>query len=285
MKRIKPYISYFKLRAICELQYRSAALAGMSTQFFFGFIYIMIYLAFYNNATTITVPKLPFVSLLAGSTTTISIKQMVTYLWLYQAFFYMLLIRNVDNDLMEMIKNGNVAYELCKPLNTYFLWLIKIMSRNIIGTLLRFSPIIIVGLLLPEPFNLSLPYSGINFILFIISIILALLISCITILFIHIITLFTLRDKAAVNLVLVIGELFTGGVIPTVLMPKVLQIISYLLPFRYIGDLPFRIYNGSIDITTSIINITMQLFWIIFLGIASYKLMHIALKKVVVQGG
>ena len=38
---MKSYLSYFKLKFITGLQYRSAALAGIFTQLFFGFIYIV----------------------------------------------------------------------------------------------------------------------------------------------------------------------------------------------------------------------------------------------------
>ena len=40
---MKGYLSYFKLKFILGLQYRSAALAGILTQFFFGFIYVFVF--------------------------------------------------------------------------------------------------------------------------------------------------------------------------------------------------------------------------------------------------
>ncbi|WP_373665443.1 hypothetical protein [Sporomusa silvacetica] len=49
------------------LQYRAAAIAGMSTQFFWGFMYGMIYEAFFASTTAV----LP-----------ITLKQLITYVWL-----------------------------------------------------------------------------------------------------------------------------------------------------------------------------------------------------------
>lgn len=43
------YFSYFKIRFIYGLQYRAAALAGIVTQFAWGFMYIMIYETFYQT--------------------------------------------------------------------------------------------------------------------------------------------------------------------------------------------------------------------------------------------
>ena len=285
MSNIKVYLNYFKLRVICELQYRVSALAGMATQIFFGFVFIMVYIAFYDGNASINVPLLPIISFIAGSSVDVTLEQMVTYLWLFQAFFALVIVRQNDNELLDMIRSGNIAYELCKPLNLYCLWFCKILSRKVIGTLLRFWPVMIVAFLLPEPFKLSLPVSFTAFILFIISLILGMIISVIIIFFIHILTFYTLKDKGASSLVIAVSELFAGGYVPIMLMPSGIQIIAYLLPFRYIGDLPFRIYNGTNGIGTSLINMGVQIFWIVILIFISYKLTNRALKRVVVQGG
>ena len=38
---MKSYLSYFKLKFINGLQYRAQAIAGIITQFFFGFVFII----------------------------------------------------------------------------------------------------------------------------------------------------------------------------------------------------------------------------------------------------
>ncbi|HOJ12119.1 MAG TPA: ABC transporter permease, partial [Clostridiales bacterium] len=68
---MKAYFSVFKMRLINGMQYRVAALAGVATQFFWGFMFIMIYEAFYQSAV---------------QTPPIELKQLVSYMWLQQAF-------------------------------------------------------------------------------------------------------------------------------------------------------------------------------------------------------
>ena len=46
---MKAYLSIFKLKLINGIQYRISALAGLLTQLFFGFIFISVYLAFYET--------------------------------------------------------------------------------------------------------------------------------------------------------------------------------------------------------------------------------------------
>ena len=44
---MKQYLTFFKMRFIAGLQYRVAALAGMSTQIVWGFMEVLLYRAFY----------------------------------------------------------------------------------------------------------------------------------------------------------------------------------------------------------------------------------------------
>ena len=45
---MRAYLSYFKAELIVGLQYKTAALAGLSTQFFWGILYALVYTAFYE---------------------------------------------------------------------------------------------------------------------------------------------------------------------------------------------------------------------------------------------
>src|SRR5574344_1778117 len=105
---MKTYLSLFKIRFISDLQYRAAALAGLSTQFFFGIVFIMVYLAFYESNTT-SIPPM-------------KLNELISYLWLNQAFFALIYVWVRENEFISMIRNGNMAYELCRPINFYKKW-------------------------------------------------------------------------------------------------------------------------------------------------------------------
>ena len=156
---MKSYLNLFKLRIITEIQYRAAALAGISTQLFFGFMYIMFYIALYTSNKDITVPM--------------NLKEIITYMWLGQAFFALRIPVLQDKELINMIKDGNLAYEIIRPQNFYLKFYVKLYAHRLVATMLRFLPIIVIGLLLPEPYNLSLPSSTSSFIVFLILLILS----------------------------------------------------------------------------------------------------------------
>lgn len=267
---MKAYITLFKMKLISALQYRAVALAGISTQLFFGFVFIMVYITFYESNDT-TYPM--------------QVNQLVNYLWLNQAFFALVFIWAKDKDFLSMIKNGNVAYELCRPINFYCKWYITMYATRIANVTLRFLPVILIAFLLPSPYNMTLPPTFMTFIVFVISLIISsILVTSITMLY-HLITFFTMDEKGIISFLMVFGEIFSGGTVPIVFFPKFMQFIAKLLPFQYICDLPFRIYSGNISINESISVLIGGLIWSVVMIIFGYLLSRKALKNASVQGG
>lgn len=207
------------------------------------------------------------------------------YVWLNQAFFYLILIAIKDEQILEQIKNGTVAYELCRPYDLYWWWYLKHLSKRYAGVLLRCFPVIILALFLPKPYNLSPPISIKAFILFIIALFLGSLLITSICMIINIITFFTYNDKGISSIIYTIGGLLSGIDIPLPLLPVTLLALTEYLPFRLISDLSQRVYSGNISITYGINSIILQIIWIIILVIIGRLLMKKALSKVSIQGG
>lgn len=267
---MKAYYSLFKIRLLKGLQYKIAAFAGVLTQFFWGFMYIMIYYAFYKSTS---------------STQPISLKQLIQVVWLQQSFLVFIMLWFRDKELIDHIITGNIAYELCRPTNIYNFWYAKIIAQRLSGAMLRCFPILVIAFLLPSPYNFSLPPSIVSFFLFLIALILGLILIVAISMIIYISMFYTLSPTGSLLIFGVFGEFFAGFLIPVPLMPDILRKMSYLLPFRYASDLPFRIYAGNIGIKEAVISIGIQLLWISTIVILGKLWMNKALKRIVVQGG
>ncbi|MCZ8512194.1 ABC transporter permease [Paenibacillus filicis] len=267
---MKPYVSVLRLRFLNGLQYRAAALAGMATQLFFGFIFIMIYVAFYSQGT---------------GNQPISLKDIVVYIWLQQVFlaFIMLYIR--DNEIFQLITSGNIAYELCRPCSIYSFWYAKMLASRLSSAILRCFPILIVAFFLPQPYRMSLPPSPAALGLFLITLFLGLLLVVAISMLIHISVFWTMSPTGSVLMIAVVGEFMAGLIIPIPLMPDWVQHIAYALPFRWAADLPFRVYSGQIPQSDALWDILIQLMWIAVLIGLGWWLMRRALRQIVVQGG
>ena len=82
-----------------------------------------------------------------------------------------------------------------------------------------------------------------------------------------------------------IGFLLAGAIVPIPMMPQSVQAILNYFPFRYVSDLPYRIYIGNINGLDAVIQICIQVCWTIGLIIVGKIVMNKKLKKLVVQGG
>lgn len=267
---MKLCFAYFKIKFMSSIQYRASAIAGILTQFFFGLVYISVYLAFYESNS---------------NTPPMELAQIINYLWLQQAFFTLTYPYHKDKEIVSMIKDGNIAYELCKPSNLYFKWFFRILGDKISKVLLRFFPIIFIAIFLFKPWNLGLPFSLYSFIGFIITLIISsFLITGIATL-LHILIFYTIDCEGVLNMFKVIVLLFSGGLVPIPFLPKFLQVISNILPFQYVGDVPYRIYSGNINESMILPTILIQIIWVIIIIVFSNLLIKKTLNKVVIQGG
>lgn len=267
---MKAYYSLFKMRLLKGLQYRVAALAGVATQFFWGFMYIMIFGAFYSST---------------NAAQPISYRELIQVVWLQQGFLVFIMLWFRDSELFNLITSGNIAYELCRPADLYGFWYARLIAQRLSGALLRCFPILIVAVLLPYPYNFTLPPSFLSFILFAITLALGVVLIVAISMLIYISVFYTLSPVGSLLIFGVFGEFFSGLIIPVPLMPQGLKTLVYILPFRYASDLPFRIYAENIGISEALISIGVQLVWIVLLIVLGRYWMNKALKKVVIQGG
>ena len=267
---MKSYLSYFKLRFLTGLQYREAAIAGFFTQIFFGLVFIMVYLAFFESG---------------DSNAPMTLEQTINYLWLNQILFALVYMWYKDKDIFSIIKNGNISYELCRPQKLYWMWYFKIISQRLSAVLLRCIPALIVALILPYPYGLNLPNNFLTFIVFLFTLVISTLLMTSIVTLYHVIAMFTLDDKGITAIILAVADILSGVVVPIPFFPKFLQVISSYLPFQYVSDLPFRIYISHIPLNEAWSGIVVQIVWIIIITIIGTLLSKIALKKAVIQGG
>lgn len=267
---MKKYFSFFRIRLANGMQYRAAAWAGVVTQFAWGGMTLLMFYAFYQNnenSFPMTFPELS------------------SYIWLQQAFLALYMAWYFDNEIFNSITSGNVAYELCRPVDIYTMWFIKNMAVRLSRAILRCLPILIVAVVLPRPFNISLPHSTAAALMFILSMILGYLVMVAFSMLIYLSTFYTISPLGIRILYTSVVEFLAGAIIPLPFFPEKLQKIMYMLPFASMQNTPFQIYNGYISGDDIIWSIFLQCMWLAVLLISGKLLIRHALKKVVVQGG
>ena len=262
------YRGLFKMTFKGELQYRAKAISGMLTQLFWGIMYVYLYTAFMGG------------KIIEGFT----IAQMASYVWLGQAFF-VLRFPDMPKNCASEIENGNVCYKFVRPINLYNKWYFEHLGFKLSATLLRFAPIVVVSLLLPSSIGLMLPVGGLAFLLFLVSLAIGALITSAISMIIVCLTFKTLSAKGTTAIVNTVCGLLGGLYIPIPLMPISIQNVLNYLPFRFITDLPLRIYIGNMSVLAALPYIAISLAWLVGLILLGKLFMSRVLKKTVIQGG
>jgi len=267
---MKKYLSFFRIRFAAGLQYRTAAWAGISTQFFWGFMNILMFQAFYRSGQNVF---------------PMAFEQLTSYIWLQQAFLAMFMTWFYDNEIFDHITSGSIAYELCRPCDLYGMWFVKNMAIRLSRVVLRCFPILFVAALLPAPYGISLPHSAEGAALFLFSKALGFLVMIAFNMLVYISAFFTISPMGIRILITSVLEFLCGAIIPIPFFPDWLQPVLYALPFGSMQNTPFLIYVGHLSLGEGWWAIGLQCFWLIALLLIGKMMMHCALKKVVVQGG
>ncbi len=267
---MKKYLSFFRLRFIMGLQYRISALAGVSTQFAWGFMEIFAFKAFYETS-----PECFPMTFAATA----------SYIWLQQAFLALFAAWLIEGEIFANIMNGNIAYELCRPINIYNMWFSRSVANRLSKAVLRCLPILIVAAFLPEPYAISAPASLLHFGLFLLALVLGVGVVVAFCMLTYALTFFTISPNGLRILFVSTIEFFTGAIIPLPFFPEKIQAVLELLPFAAMQNVALRIYSANMSSPEMLKALSLQIFWFILLVICGKKLCSIAETKVTVQGG
>jgi len=265
---MKQYRSLFRIRFIEGLQYRAAALAGLSTQFAWGFMELLAFSAFYR-ANPAAFPM--------------AFPHLVSYIWIQQAFLHLFWPYGAGVSAVETIVSGNISYELARPMDLYNRWFFESIAGKISRAALRCLPVLIVAFILPPPFRMALPSDVFQLLMFLAAAPLAMLTATAYYLLDCISTFYTMSRYNVIFVVL--ADFLAGGYLPLPFFPEPFRKIAGLLPFAAMQNMPLRIYSGDIAGMDALRGIALQLFWLTALLLCGKLLMRHSLKRVAAQGG
>lgn len=267
---MKMYLSLFRMRFINSLQYRTVVIAAIITRFMWGIMEILAYCTLYRTG------KVAF---------PMELSQTVSYLWMQQTLIVLFSVVFSDNEIYSSIADGSIAYDLVRPMDLYGRWFCQSTANRVAFTMMNCLPVLIVAIIMPQPYRMSMPLSIGQFFLFLLSTILAL---CVVVAFAMLmyISLFYMISQRGIKIIVTAFTTFlSGGVIPLPFFPAPILSVVKLLPFAAMQNMPLLIYSGNIVGIDALKGIVFQLFWFVILFIIGKLAMRQALKKVTVQGG
>ncbi len=248
------------------LTYRTATLAGLVTNFFFGILRAAVLVALYGNLT-----EVEGISISAAITFAAMTQAVIGYLSLFSWF-----------DLMVTVYTGEIASDLLKPMSFIGYWMAKDLGRAIVQLFFR-GFIVMAGYALL--FDLTWPKSFVQWLAVCVTLILSWLISFLWRFQVNLASFWTPNARGILRLFFTLSWFFTGFLMPLRFFPDWVIKISYLTPFPHMLNTVVEVYLGVLNGTEIIYAIVFQLFWVITLVFTAQVTLRAGIRRLVILGG
>lgn len=205
----------------------------------------------------------------------------ISFVWISQILLP-LLPWSVDKEVENQIKNGNIAYELARPIDLYQLLFCKSFAIRIAPMVFHTPLLAITAALF---FGLGKPLSLDSFLAFLLSVLFGALLSTAITTLITISLFWTLAGDGIGRILPQTALFFSGTALPLPLFPNFLQPFFNVQPFRGVIDIPCRLYTGLIPSSEALFPLCFQLAWTLVFICLGKLLLKCAQKRIVIQGG
>ena len=246
--------------------YPAASFAGAFTNVVFGFLRTYVLLALFAQRDNVN---------------GYSVAAAITYVWLTQGMIMTTFIWGW-NELAQRIRTGDIAIDLVRPIHPLRLGLDFDLGRAVYHLAFRGLPPLVVGALF---FPLVLPADPLTWLAFLVSLVLAVIVSFGFRLLYNIVAFWTMDNRGPAMIASLVGTLLSGFLVPVAFFPGWLGAIAHGTPFPAMLQIPIDIYIGVASGSTLIIDLVIQLAWALALLVAARALFALGVRRLEVQGG
>jgi ABC-2 type transport system permease protein len=260
------YVEVAKRAFQRQLAYRTANLAGMVTNAFFGYVRAAVFLAAFQTQETI-----------AGY----DAQAAVTFTWITQAIIMVVVLWGWW-DVEVTIRSGDVVSDLSKPFSYLGFWLARDYGRAVYFVLFRCIPILLVGQVVN---GLRWPQHPATWLALAVSLTLAVTLSFAWRFMINLSAFWTTDARGLGGVASTLVLFFSGFVVPIRFFPDWLRGPVAALPFAGISQIPADIFLERFSSYGVLAALAHQAVWSLVLLGACQWLVAVATRRVVTQGG
>jgi ABC-type uncharacterized transport system permease subunit len=192
-----------------------------------------------------------------------------------------LLFCDIAAIVYERVREGTIASDLARPID-----LLPQLVLTQVGRTMGTVPFVILALPVAAVVGgLTAPASLEAASLYLVSLVLAYVISILAALLLGLLVFWTYETHGVVAIYVFVTQFFAGALVPLSFFPDGLRTAAELLPFQTQAYLPLSIYIGRLAGADALRGLGLQAFWIIALYLAARVLWARAIRRVVIQGG
>lgn len=268
MNSLTTPLAIARMAANRQFAYRAAALAGLVTNFFFGFLRASVLVALFAARGEAEV---------AGY----SLQDAITYTGLTQALITWIALWGWW-DLIRAIKTGDVASDLQRPISLFAYWCAQDAGRALSQLFTRSLPIMLAYAVF---FRITLPATPAQWLGFALSMILAWLCSF-AFRFLYSLAGFWVIDATSIGRAAAFATTFLSGfLMPVAFFPPWAQALMRLTPFPSVINTPTEIFVNVATGERMLQLLAAQAFWAAALIVAAHAVLALGLRRLTMQGG
>ncbi len=247
--------------------YRAATYAGAFTNTFFGVVKVAILFAAADAAGGV----------IAGYDRA----ALSTYAWISQGMLAVILAFP-RGDVADRVRSGDIAIDLGRPVHPVTTWLAEDVGRAGQACLIRFlAPLAVGGLL----FGLRVPEHPATGPLFVLSGLLAVVVSFGARLLVNLAAFWILDVRGLLTLYMVGSTVLSGIIVPLAFFPGWLKAAAYATPFPSMLQAPVDIAVERATGTEALLLLATQAGWAAALLALATLALRRGTRRLVVQGG
>jgi ABC-2 type transport system permease protein len=262
------YLALFKKGFQRMMAYRAATVAGVLTNFFFGLLRAYVFIAVYQASGQAHI---------GGYT----LRDAITYTALTQALLMAIFMWGWV-EVIRIVRSGEITTELLRPYHFVASWLARDLGRGIFHLVFRGAPILVF---FPFFFELTWPQSPWHWMIFLMSVLLAILISF-TWRFLVNLSAFWFIDALGIARFAYLGMAFVSGfVVPIAYFPEWLKFVVHLTPMPSMVNTPIEVYLELVQGAGLWAALGSQVAWFIGMLVLCEFVYRRGVQRLVIQGG
>jgi ABC-2 type transport system permease protein len=249
-----------------QMTYRTANLAGLATNFFFGLLRAAVLIALYESRYEVS---------------GITIRAAITYTGLSQATIACLSFFGWW-EIMQSVYSGDVAADLLKPMSFFCFWLARDLGRAWASFLVRGVTIMLAYALF---FDITYPQSAGHWALVGLALIFSLLVSFGWRFLVNLAAFWTPEARGIGRLAFTLSWFFSGFLMPLRMFPPWFVRLAHWTPFPSMVNAIVEIYLGVLTGPEIARTLLVQVVWIAVLFGAGHLVLRAGVRRLVLQGG
>ncbi|WP_431949302.1 ABC transporter permease [Nocardia lijiangensis] len=250
-----------------QSQYKLAMLAGLFTNCVFGLVRAAVMLAAVRGA---------------GDFGGYDEGTVGAYVWLTQGLLGAMQFMGPPLELVDRVKNGDVAIDFLRPVDIQLGYLAADLGRAACTLGPRFLPSVLFGFL---TVGLVLPSTPGPYVLGALSMVLSVSLSFLLLFAIGLIGFWVVETRGIRVLYQICGTFLAGLFVPVHMFPDWLRTLANATPFPSILQAPVDVLSGRILGMGAMTVVGIQLFWVLAIATIGRMMLAAGRRRLEVQGG